>query len=57
MHTLSLVDSAVAAMEHDYILHLHQGENEAYNAEYAAVRKRYLARLTRAESDENEEIK
>ena len=54
VHTLSLVDAAVAAMEHDYILHLHQGENEAYNAEYAAVRKRYLARLTGAE---NEEIK
>jgi phosphate:Na+ symporter len=54
VHTLTLVDAAVAAMEHDYILHLHQGENEAYNAEYAAVRKRYLARLTGAE---NEEIK
>ena len=57
VHTLSLVDAAVAAMEHDYILHLHQGENEAYNAEYAAVRKRYLARLTGAERGENEEIK
>ena len=56
VHTLSLVDAAVAAMEHDYILHLHQGENEAYNAEYAAVRKRYLARLTGAESGGNEEI-
>ena len=57
VHTLSLMDAAVAAMEHDYILHLHQGDNEAYNAEYASVRKRYLARLTGAESDGNEEIK
>ena len=40
----------MAAVEHDYILHLHQGENEAYNKEYAAVRKRYLTRLTGAES-------
>ena len=53
VHTISLVDAAVAAMEHDYILHLHQGENEAYNTEYAAVRKRYLARLTGAEGAEN----
>ena len=52
VHTLSLVDAAVAAMEHDYILHLHQGENEAYNAEYAAVRKRYLERLTGGEAAE-----
>ena len=57
VHTLSLMDAAVAAMEHDYILHLHQGDNEAYNAEYASVRKRYLARLTGAEGDGNEEIK
>ena len=54
VHTLSLVDAAVAAMEHDYILHLHQGENEAYNAEYAAVRKRYLTRLTGGEDAGNE---
>ena len=55
VHTLSLADAAVAAMEHDYILHLHQGENEAYNAEYTAVRKRYLARLTGGESEESKE--
>ena len=45
VHTLSLLDAAVADMEHDYILHLHQGENEAYNEKYAAVRKSYLDRL------------
>ncbi len=53
VHTISLVDAAVAAMEHDYILHLHQGENEAYNAEYAAVRSRYLGRLSGTGSEEN----
>ncbi len=56
VHTLSLADAAVAAMEHDYILHLHQGENEAYNAEYAAVRKRYLTRLGGAEGGGSEAI-
>ncbi len=55
VHTVSLMDAAVAAMEHDYILHLHQGEDEAYNAEYAAVRKRYLDRLTGMPDAENEE--
>ena len=50
VHTISLVDAAVAAMEHDYILHLHQGENEAFNEEYAAVRKRYLEKLNGAGS-------
>lgn len=45
VHTVSLMDSAVAATEHDYILHLHQGDDEAYNAEYGAVRTRYLAQL------------
>ncbi len=54
VHTLSLVDPAVAAMEHDYILHLHQGENEEYNAQYDSVRKRYLARLTGGENAEND---
>ena len=54
VHTLSLLDTAVAAMEHDYILHLHQGENEAYNEEYAAVRKRYLERLSGPSGEENE---
>ena len=53
VHTLSLVDAAVAAMEHDYILHLHQGENEAFNEEYAAVRKRYLQKLTGGEDTGN----
>ena len=55
VHTVSLMDAAVAAMEHDYILHLHQGEDEAYNAEYAAVRKRYLDRLTGMPDAEKEE--
>jgi len=45
VHTISLADARVAATEHDYILHLHQGENEAFNKEYAAVRSRYLGRL------------
>lgn len=45
VHTISLADARVAAVEHDYILHLHQGENEAFNKEYAAVRSRYLGRL------------
>ena len=54
VHTISLADATVAAMEHDYILHLHQGENEAYNAEYAEVRKRYLAKLEGADSEKNE---
>ena len=53
VHTVSLVDAAVAAMEHDYILHLHQGENEAYNTEYAAVRSRYLGRLSGMGGEEN----
>ncbi len=55
VHTLALMDAAVAAMEHDYILHLHQGENEAYNREYAAVRKRYLAQLSGGEKEETEQ--
>ena len=46
VHTVSLADAAVAAMEHDYILRLHQGEDGDYNAEYAAVRARYLERLS-----------
>ncbi len=45
VHTVSLMDAAVAATEHDYILHLHQGDDEGYNAEYGAVRTRYLAQL------------
>ncbi len=48
VHTITLVDPRVAEMEHDYILHLHQGENEAYNAQYAAARSRYLGLLAAA---------
>ncbi len=45
VHTISLVDARAAEMEHDYILHLHQGENEEYNALYASARSLYLGRL------------
>ena len=53
VHTVALLDAGVAAMEHDYVLRLHQGEDEAYNAAYAAVRRRYQQRLAALEETEN----
>ena len=54
VHTISLMDARVAAMEHDYILHLHQGEDETYNAKYGAVRRRYQQQLAALDGGEND---
>ena len=55
VHTVSLVDARVAEMEHDYILHLHQGENEEFNAQYAAARSRYMGKLSALNSGIDED--
>jgi hypothetical protein len=41
-YTVSLNDAEAAEMQHDYIKHLHQGENEQFNREFRAARTAYF---------------
>jgi len=43
--TLSLVDDAVGGSHHDYLHHLHQGEDELFNNEYSNAYEKYCGRL------------
>ena len=45
IYTISLHDAQAAEMQHDYIRHLHQGENEQFNQEFAAAHAMYFDRL------------
>ena len=45
VYTISLHDAEAAEMQHDYIRHLHQGENEQFNREFDAARIGYFERL------------
>ena len=45
VYTISLYDAQAAEMQHDYIKHLHQGEDEQFNREFAAARESYFGRL------------
>ena len=50
MHTIFLYDAKAAEMQHEYIRHLHKGEDSAYNREFDMVHAEYFARLNAAEA-------
>ena len=45
IYTIALTDPEIARTHHDYIQHLHQGDDSFFNAEYRAAHEKYFGRL------------
>ena len=45
VHTIALMDTAVADAEHDYIRNLHKGADEDFNVKYKMYTDRYTANV------------
>ena len=45
IYTIALTDPDIARTHHDYIQHLHQGDDSFFNAEYRAAHEKYFGRL------------
>ena len=45
IYTIALTDPEIARTHHDYIQHLHQGDDSFFNAEYRAAHEKHFGRL------------
>ena len=45
IYTIAVTDPEIARTHHDYIQHLHQGDDSFFNAEYRAAHEKYFGRL------------
>ena len=49
IYTIALTNPEIARTHHDYIQHLHQGEDSLFNTEYRAAHERYFGRMAQME--------
>ena len=45
IYTIALTDPEIARTHHDYIQHLHQGDDSFFNAEYRAAHEKYFGQM------------
>ena len=45
IYTIALTDPDIARTHHDYIQHLHQGDDSLFNAEYQAAHEKYFGQM------------
>ena len=51
LHIIMLYDTTAADLQHDYSRYLHQGKDEAYNAEFEQVHQAYFDRLNQVQEE------